>query len=273
MLKIVSKTVIFATIAVLAGIGVASITNKTPEKQVVELSDVPYVYEQNTPQPTKQPVKRKLVRLNPDPEQLVVLNTPVVYETVQATIARLEQLKSDGHKEAYIILDSPGGSVFDGTKLLSWMKHSPLKVNTICDGICASMAAHLFEGGKVRYMTDKSTLMFHPASGGLKGTLEEMFSRLTYVIEYVNRLDAEVATRAGIPIDDFKKKTLVEYWVETDNAISVGLADNLAFISYSRSNKSLFNMEEHLKEQGIAIPRELLIPGFVTVDSIRLKKD
>lgn len=204
-------------------------------------------------------------------EQLILFNTPVMYETVEAAISRLETLKAKGYKEAYLILNSPGGSVFDGARLVAWIKHSPMKVNTICDGLCASMAAHLFEVGKTRYMTDKSTLMFHPASGGVQGTLQQMESRLSYVSNYVNGLDIDIAARAGIDYKTFRERMLVEYWVETKDAVANGLADNLVFLSYNRASGSALDMEEHMRKLGKIIPNDLRKIGILRLDTIRLQ--
>lgn len=232
-------------------------------------SSIQVVVNQNN-KPTNSAGTLIVKQLTPKAEQLIVFNTPVVYETVEATIERLELLKTKGYKEAFLILDSPGGSVFDGARLVAWMKDSPLQVHTICDGVCASMAAHLFESGRTRYMTGKSTLMFHPASGGVQGTLEQMGSRLNYVKTFVDRLDANVAERAGIDYNEFKNRTLVEYWVETEDAVSNGLADNMAFISYARNTSATLNMEERMRQLKKEIPQNLKQIGINHLDTIRL---
>lgn len=215
--------------------------------------------------------KQTVTILQPKEEQLIIFNTPVAYETVEATIQRLEQLKDKGYKEAYLLLDSPGGSVFDGARLVAWMKDSPMKVHTVCDGMCASMAAHLFEAGKNRYMTSKSTLMFHPASGGVNGTLEQMASRLNFITTFVDRMDASAAERAGIDYNEFKRRTLVEYWVETEDAVGNGLADGVAFISYPRDSKKSLDLGEEMRKAKRIIPEDLKKIGTLVLETIRLK--
>lgn len=216
--------------------------------------------------------KQTVTILQPKEEQLIIFNTPVAYETVEATIQRLEELKAKGHKEAYLLLDSPGGSVFDGARLVAWMKDSPMKVHTVCDGMCASMAAHLFEAGKNRYMTSKSTLMFHPASGGVQGTLEQMSSRLQFITTFVDRMDASAAERAGIDYNEFKRRALVEYWVETEDAVGNGLADGVAFISYARDSKKSLDLDEEMRKAKRVIPQSLRKVGTLVLESIRLEK-
>lgn len=214
--------------------------------------------------------KYDIVRITPDPKQVILFNVPVTYESVELTINRLEKLQQEGVTEAYIKLDSPGGSVLDGAKLLSYIKASPMTIHTICDGLCASMAAQLFEVGKTRLMTDKSVLMFHPASGGVQGTLEQMLSQLNMIKLYVDRLDAEVALRSGLDYNEFKTLLAVEYWLESEDALNKNLADNLIFISYDRNSTEVLDIDKTFKNENIKIPEQLKRPGVMIYESIRL---
>jgi ATP-dependent protease ClpP protease subunit len=98
-----------------------------------------------------------------DVSNVVLFNTPVVEETVDIAIDLLSQIDNN---TVYLVLNSPGGSVIDGTRLMNFIKYSGKNVVTICDNLCASMAFQIFQVGKTRYMTDKAILMAHPASGG-----------------------------------------------------------------------------------------------------------
>lgn len=266
-----NKVSAIAALTLVLLVGGVSITGFTTSKKVVETESTATVSSpQSVPQAGAPNVNSyKVTSLDVDPAQIIVFNTPVVYETAEAAINELKRIENSGASQAFLVLDSPGGSVVDGAKLGAYMKHTKLKVNTVCDGICASMAAHLFQIGKTRYMTDKSILMFHPASGGLMGTLEEMLSQLTMIKLYVDRMDAEAAARAGIDYRQFKERVLVEYWLESVDAVNVKHADKIAFISYSRESSEVFNMDNHIKKQNLDIPENLKKPGFI-FESIKL---
>jgi ATP-dependent protease ClpP protease subunit len=113
------------------------------------------------------------------------------------------------------------------------------------------MAAQIHQAGKVRLMTEKSLLMFHPASSRVQGTLEEMLSQLNAIKIYVDRLDAEVAARAGIKYDDFKRLVVSELWIEGVDALDLGLTDGLAFIFVKQSfgSEIVFNLRQKLGDK------------------------
>lgn len=182
----------------------------------------------------KQPVKlEKLVikRFNPDPEQVLTLDRPVFKQTVDYLLAGLEAIRQDGYDTAYLLLDSPGGSVIDGGRLIDYMKTTKLKIVTVCTGICASMAAQIHQQGTVRLMQPKATLMFHQASGGVMGTLEQMESQIGWIKKYVDRLDAEVVARTKMTYADFKARIQNELWLEGVDALNLGFADGLAYVN------------------------------------------
>lgn len=250
---------ILKVLAVLSVVGVSAaavtkvVSKRTTQQTTVSQTFTPALSQ--IPTPSVQVVKRKVVSLHPDPEQTIIFNTPFDQVTVELAIDNLEQMVNKGYTDAYLILDSPGGSVLDGAKLISYMRNGPIRVHTVCDGMCASMAAHTFSAGHNRYMTDKSVLMFHPASGGVRGTLEQMSNQLNMFKLYVDRLDAFAANRAGVDYNTFKSRIVSELWLETEDALNEKFADNLAFISYSRKTEQTFNMENYLKIKKIAIPK------------------
>jgi len=172
-------------------------------------------------------VKTKTARVNGD--QVIYLNTPIVDETVDLTLQAIEAA-SRGEDEIYLVLNSPGGSVLAGARLINFMKNSGVTIHTVCEGLCASMAAQIHQVGKTRYMTPGSVLMFHPASGGVQGTMEQMSSQLGAFSRLVDRMDMEVAKRSGIDYKEFKARLESEYWLESQDAINDGLADSLILL-------------------------------------------
>lgn len=235
-----------STLALVVGtlLGSTLVLKLTPQRQTEEVFEVPTVKSIKEPSlpPTLEKVKVK--RINAAPDQVLFFNVPVTFESVTITLAFLEQVANEGvHDTVYIVLDSPGGSVIDGANLISYMKSSKLKIKTLCWGLCASMAAQIHQAGTERLMTEKAILMFHPASSRAGGTIEEMLNQLTTIKKYVDRLDAEVAARAGIPYEVFKQMVVSELWVEAVDAKEIGLTDNLAYIYLKESSNSEFGLD------------------------------
>lgn len=149
------------------------------------------------------------------------------------------QAKQGKVRRIYLLIDSPGGSVFAGARALATIQGSGVPVDTVCIGFCASMAAQLHAVGAKRYMTSQAVLMFHPASGGLQGDFNIMASRMVFLTKYFAKMDLYVADRAGIPYEEFKKRLRDEYWLDAEDATSEHFNDRIVVLDDARSPKIL----------------------------------
>lgn len=192
------------------------------------------------------------------PTNVVVLDTEVFADSVDAVIGQLEALRLKGSKKAYLVITSPGGSVVAGAKLISYMDASPMEVDTVCEVICASMAAHIHQAGKQRYMVDRSILMFHPASGGTQGTIEQMLSQLTMFKGFVDRFDANAARRSGTDFAKFKSLISQELWMDSQTALSYKFTDGLAYVFLGKNKDQAFSARKTLTAKKIVTPKYAL---------------
>lgn len=198
----------------------------------------------------------KTENLTPDPEQVILFNTEVSDGSVNMTIERIRTLEKQ-KKDIYLVLDSPGGSVFDGVKLIAFIEASTVKVNTVCLSLCASMAAQIFSHGDTRYMISGATLMFHQAAGGVQGPLKEMTHRLNYVTSSVTKMDAYVADRAGIDRNEFDKMVEHELWIDSDDSIDKGLADKLVVLDVKVDQPGVFSLKREMIKLNIPLAETL----------------
>ena len=191
-------------------------------------------------------VVKKITNIDVNPEQVLYFDTMVTAESVDLTIALLTDM-IERKKEIYLLLNSPGGSVFDGLRLISFIESSPVKINTVCVFICASMAAHIHQSGATRLMEDSGLLMFHPATGGVQGQVDNMVSQVNTIRDIVNSLDAKASYKSNIPYSEFKRKVAFEFWVRPQEAISTKLADRLVYI----------RTHDSMAPRGVPVSREL----------------
>ncbi len=157
-------------------------------------------------------------------------------DNADAIASQIKKLYSSKNP-IYILINSPGGSVIDGAQIVTAIEASPVPVYTVCLKICASMAAIIHGYGHQRYMVDRSILMHHPASGGVRGTLEEMQSRLGTIQKYVDKMSATIAKRAGLSLGEFKAKVVSEMWVDAEDAIAAKFADGLVTVNVEQKEK------------------------------------
>lgn len=215
---------LFIALAGTAGLGVA-ITSNTPvarEVVTVSVAEAPA-----TRALTSGEIKISVQNLELDESNSVRLTDPINQRSVAKTLNALERLRRSGATEVYLLIDSPGGGVVEGNRLVGYIEASPVPINTVCMAICASMGAHIHQAGAKRLMTSKAILMFHPASGGSQGTVEGMHSQIEMFQRYMDRMDAKAAQRAKMDYDKFKLLVLKEYWIETQDAVANNLTDGV----------------------------------------------
>lgn len=146
-----------------------------------------------------------------------------------------------------VLINSPGGSVLDGAAIISAMQAAKGPVNTVCVQICASMAAMIHSYGTKRLMIDRSLVMFHPATGGLEGEVDKMYSRLSSLKEYIGDMELNAANRAGMPYDEYKAHSGVEMWLSAHNAIKSGFADEIVYVRGAQASKLFVNTANTMK--------------------------
>lgn len=187
----------------------------------------------NTTNNTSIPVRT----LDTKDAAIVQLNTEVNERSVDQAISEIKQANKQQKKSIYLLLDSPGGSVYDGGRLIAAMGASKAPVYTVVTGLAASMAAIITEYGKERYMLDRTTLMFHPASMQvmMSGEVDKLISRLQYGQTEINKMDVHTAQRSGQTYTEFKAKTEREYWTDAEDALHDHLIDAIVDLDFVKT--------------------------------------
>ena len=190
------------------------------------------------PEPPKQePVSdvknNKVRRLDLTKANLTFLTSEVNAESVDEVINDINTFNTQGNKPIYLILDSPGGSVMDGARLMDVIQSSKNPVISINTGLCASMCFMILEHSHKRFGLQRATLMGHPASLGVlyRGELDKIVSRLTYMKRFVDKMDRFIAKRAGITYESFKLLTQQELWIDSEDSLQKGLLDEIVAIN------------------------------------------
>jgi ATP-dependent Clp endopeptidase proteolytic subunit ClpP len=186
--------------------------------------------------------KKKIYRLN-----LNVDNTVMLVGEIGSNSLRVAQEilhKSRPGYPVYLLINSPGGSVLDGVSIVDAVQGASGPVNTICLQLCASMAAVIFNYGTERYMSDRAVLMHHQAAGSMEGSFNQMRSRFSALEHYVAKLDYEIATRAGMNPEQFKKMLSDEIWMDAEDSVKNHFADKLAIISIEIPESNGFSQDK-----------------------------
>lgn len=188
-------------------------------------------------EPLPQPVVKQVKDVQVDLTRIIEVYGEIGENAVGAAI-EIGKLNSQSSAPIFLLLDSPGGGVLSGARLISAMQSSKAPVYTVCMNMCASMAFMIHQFGVKRYALDRAILMSHPASVGSRGDVDRIASFIGTIKRYTNKLEAEVAKRMKLDFTAYKQKIQNEYWVDAEDALKDNVVDQLINISVDASSMS-----------------------------------
>jgi ATP-dependent protease ClpP protease subunit len=185
----------------------------------------------------------------------VSIRSVVDSDSVGEVILKMSKL-SDGKKTLYLFLDTPGGSVFSGLDLITYLKANN-NYSTITS-FAASMGFQIAQGNPgERIITPTGILMSHPMSGGIHGEMGEGLSLgNTYNLfkEIIATMDADVVSRTAgkYTLESYQKAYDNELWTSGQNAVNSGFADSVNNVSCDSELSK--NLEETKIRYNLEIP-------------------
>lgn len=149
-------------------------------------------------------------------------------DSVATQINTMGADKSD--EPVIVVIDSPGGSVIDGAKVVTAIEQSRAPVYTVCVRLCASMAAIIHSYGTKRMATNRSILMYHNASGGAQGELEKMLSALNMMKKFVDKFVNNIVARSTLSFSEYQTMADHELWIDAEDALKYKLLDAIVVL-------------------------------------------
>lgn len=200
----------------------------------------------------------------------VVMDQAFDSNSVSKVMREMQALSDKLPKSATItlVLNSPGGSVPAGQKLITFSKGLPQKVRTLTI-FAASMGFQTVQGitGE-RLVLEHGTLMSHPASFGVDGqTPYQVKSRLNWIMQMVDSLDRTAAARMGMGFYDYQNLIHDEFWTFGQDAVRTKAADRVvigACGKYKENSKTI-KVETFFGDFDVELPSCPLIPGYISV--------
>ena len=168
-------------------------------------------------------------------------------------MTKLQELnKIDTKEPIFLLINSPGGSIYDGFDFIRFAETSKRPINTITI-FAASMAFQIVEALGTRYVTSYSTLMSHRSKGGFQGEFPgQVNSRYSHVMSHIIEQDVKLIARTNGKQTAESYATLIadEYWANSSRAIEDGFADKEVTVS---CDKSLQGSRQETVDIGIAV--------------------
>lgn len=142
-------------------------------------------------------------------------HTEIVGEISMESINKNMQeiANSSPSKTFYIYIQTPGGSVFAGKRLVDYLRVTDRKIVCIAD-IAISMGFHILEDGcRTRLVTEGAVLMSHQISFGAQGSLAEVEASVQLSRKIEDYLDSLTSQRLGLTLKEYQAKLNPEFWM------------------------------------------------------------
>lgn len=172
--------------------------------------------------------KPKVISLTPS--NFVLLRGEIDDNLVSQVILKLQAKQGE---KVYLYIDSPGGSIVDGMRLINVVRalaESGTEIICLTD-YAASMAFSLFQACPVRYALENAIIMQHQASYGTQGSMTENRSRIELIEAITTKLNQMDAKRLNIPLATFVERIYKDWWLFDKSIISNNAADELVLVT------------------------------------------
>jgi ATP-dependent Clp protease, protease subunit len=133
------------------------------------------------------------------------------------------ELMSSGSRKPYVRINSPGGSLHDGMAITSVLSNLDATIHV--DGIAASMASVILQGGKRRTIAQGAHIMVHSPWTITLGNANELREEAD-TLDLLGRSMVKIYARAsGREEEEVAQWMAGETWFDADSALEAGLVD------------------------------------------------
>lgn len=131
-----------------------------------------------------------------------------------------KQLDGLKGKDLTVYINSPGGNVFAGVAMASFLKRHDGKTTAVVDGWCCSIATEIFFACQTRKIPANAYLMIHKPSAAAKGTSDDMRKTAEMLDTIQNGIESvyQEAAREDITAQDITDMVNAGTWLTGDEA-------------------------------------------------------
>lgn len=162
-------------------------------------------------------------------DNTVVLRGPVTGASVDKVVTHLMESDSDN---LYLYLDTPGGSVIDGERLIQTIHalERTGKQVTVVASMALSMGFDILQYSGTRLITKGAILMQHQMASRVSGNVMSMNELMTFTNYIYNSTCEHQAHRLGMTVEQFKIRVNDEWWMYGKQGLENNAADDEALV-------------------------------------------
>ena len=162
--------------------------------------------------------------------RIIFLGSEVKDENANAICAQMLLLNAeDPHKDIYLYINSPGGSVDSGMAIFDTMQWISNDVATVAMGLAASMGQFLLSAGTPgkRFALPHSRIMMHQPSGGLGGTASDIRIQAEQSLHIKKTMARLIAEHTGQTVEQIGEDSDRDRWFTAEQALEYGFIDHV----------------------------------------------
>lgn len=158
-------------------------------------------------------------------------------KTIVEQIMKINQFDDDKDKKEKdfkrvpidVIINSNGGSVYDGLGLINVIENSKTPVHTYVYGLAASMSLLIAVSGHKRYAGRLSTFMYHAVSTHIDGHLEYLKNRVDETQRLQNIYDEYLLSKTKLTQEEILhvQEHQRNWYMSPEEALSHGVIDEI----------------------------------------------
>lgn len=147
-----------------------------------------------------------------------------------------------GTTEIRLLINSPGGEVWDGLAILNALRAHSARVVAVVEGIAASAASFIAAGADELIMMRNSELMIHNAWGIAMGDAEELRLAADDLDRHDRNIAAIYAEKSGRDLEYWLGEMAKDRFLTAEEAVADGLADRIEGDGDAPSARARFDL-------------------------------
>ncbi len=175
-------------------------------------------------------------------ERIVFLGSEVTQVTANAICAQLLLLAAeDPVHDISLIINSPGGSIYDGLAIYDTMQYVSCDVSTITIGMAASMGQFLLCAGAhgKRYALPHARILMHQPLAQMQGQAADIAIQAEQIMYLKRQLAERISYHTGQPVEKIQADSERDRWFTADEAKEYGFIDQvIRTSSYGKSEEA-----------------------------------
>ena len=164
-------------------------------------------------------------------DSVIFLSDEIGEHTLTDFIIRMRSLlqyRKDKTAPVNLMINSPGGDIYEMFGIIDYLESLDVKVNTICRGRAFSAAAIILVCGTgTRMMSKRSTVMFHQSSSFLGGKMSDITAYLDNVKSLEKVIYGMLSEKTKKDAEWWRNKMRSDLFLTSDELLEIGVIDQI----------------------------------------------